>query len=315
MPHALRMAEEPLITILMGTRNGARFLQPQLDSFLAQTHRNWALLVSDDGSEDATVAILRQFRGDHPNRSIRMVSGPQQGAAANYLSLLCAGDIGAGYVALSDQDDVWLPGKLARAIAALQREPDGIAVAYGARTILADEGLRPYGTSPRLRGPTGFRNALVQNIVAGNCAVLNGAAVALLRQAGLQPTVPFHDWWIYLLITGSGGRVVVDPEPVLIYRQHAANALGTSIGLRALSHRAGRVGNRDYAGWVQANLAALDGVGVLLTPDSRATLAKFRRALACTGVRRAWAIWRLGLRRQTAAGTALLLLAAVMGRV
>ncbi len=108
-------AAQPLqaVTIVMATLNGERYLPDQLDSIARQSHRDWRLFVSDDGSTDATRAILSDFARQHP---VTVVSGPALGcAAANFLSALCHPDLPAGPVALADQDDVWLDGKLARA--------------------------------------------------------------------------------------------------------------------------------------------------------------------------------------------------------
>jgi cellulose synthase/poly-beta-1,6-N-acetylglucosamine synthase-like glycosyltransferase len=74
------------ITLLMATRNGAAYLPEQLASLAAQTECNWRLWVSDDGSTDATGLILAEFARHHP---VRVLGGPQQGAAQNFLTLLC----------------------------------------------------------------------------------------------------------------------------------------------------------------------------------------------------------------------------------
>ena len=91
----------PHVAILMCTRNGARFLPAQMDSFLAQTHDNWSLWVSDDGSNDKTLDILREFQAAHPSRIVRLFRGPRQGIGANYLSLICRSDTPKGIIALS----------------------------------------------------------------------------------------------------------------------------------------------------------------------------------------------------------------------
>lgn len=108
----------PHTTILMCTFQGQKYITQQLKSFSAQNHAKVGLWVSDDGSTDGTLEALRGFRSPdgHPPR---ILSGPQQGFAANFLSLLCAEDLPPGYVALSDQDDVWFPEKLSRALALL----------------------------------------------------------------------------------------------------------------------------------------------------------------------------------------------------
>ena len=78
------MAGSAHVAILMGTCNGARFLRAQLDTVAAQSHRGWRLLVSDDGSGDATPAILAAFRDRHGPERVEIRQGPRRGFAANY---------------------------------------------------------------------------------------------------------------------------------------------------------------------------------------------------------------------------------------
>ena len=73
------------VRILLATRNGARYLQAQLDSYLAQDHADWALWVSDDHSSDGSWEMLEAFRAAHPDREIVLRRGPGKGSAANFL--------------------------------------------------------------------------------------------------------------------------------------------------------------------------------------------------------------------------------------
>ena len=253
------------VRILMGTMNGANWLEYQLESFLAQTHRNWTLWISDDGSTDGTREIIERFARHHPDRVERVLEGPKMGSAANYLSLLCHPDLPDGVVALSDQDDVWLPVKLERALGQLAQagsEP----CAWSARYQFTDEELRLLRPSPEWqRGPS-LENALVQNILSGHTLTLNPAALALIRQAGPQP-VPHHDWWIYLVLMACRGRALVDTETLLFYRQHDGNALGGRFVESAHRTRAQMLMDGDLRDWIEANLQALMTADLPLAED------------------------------------------------
>lgn len=302
------------ITILLATWNGAAHLQEQLESYRAQTHEAWDLWVSDDGSSDATLAILEAFRAaESPRREVRIVAGPRRGHAANFLSLLCHPELPAGPVALSDQDDVWLPGKLALALAALKNA--GPVALYGAQSIHTDQALRRIGGSRPPRGRPCFGNALTQNVVSGHSATLSAGALELVRRAGVPEGIPYHDWWLYQLVSGAGGEIVIDTAKVLYYRQHLSNAMGAHQGLSARLVRARQVLGRTYAGWVGANLAALDRVSGLLTPENRALIETLRAERPHPGLSRLLTFRRLGLHRQTRLTTASLYLAAALGRV
>ena len=106
----------PLICILMSTYNGGKFLSEQLESIDNQTHKNWRLVISDDGSSDNTLTIAKQFQDKWGSDRLEIRQGPQQGFCQNFLSMACDNTIRAGLYAFSDQDDIWMPDKLERAV-------------------------------------------------------------------------------------------------------------------------------------------------------------------------------------------------------
>lgn len=303
------------VTIVMATRNGAAHLRAQLDSIAAQSHRNWSLFVSDDNSTDATHEILAGFGARHP---LRLVQGPGRGAAANFLSALCHPDLPPGTVALADQDDVWLKGKLARGLrriaAAERRAGAGAPVLYAAESILADHGLTPLSRSRSGRVRPGFAPALAQNLFAGHSMMLNPAALALVRRAGLPQGVVWHDWWLYQLLAGAGAALVLDPAPAVIWRQHAENTLGGARGAAAGLKRLAMVLSGEWGRTMQAHARALQQNAPLLTAEARATLEGFLTAPA-SGPARVRQFRRLGIRRSSRTGDLLMLAAAALGRL
>lgn len=300
------------VRILMGSCNGAAWLQMQLDSFLAQTHTDWSLWVSDDHSDDETRAILIKFGKDNPGRLAHVLTGPGRGSAANFMSLLCHPDLPAGTVALSDQDDVWNSEKLAQGI--LHLPDNGVPAGYAARYVIADADLSPRKVSRQwLRGPS-FGNALVQNIMSGHTTMLNAPALALVRAAGPQD-IPHHDWWLYQLLSGAGAELYLDDAVVLKYRQHGSNVFGTRSGVRAILARLKMLNNHKYTGWVQANRTALSSVSELLTPQARQVLMAFNEVPMLPAYRRLPVLVSAGIKRQTIKETALIYMAAVFGRI
>lgn len=297
------------VTIALCTRNGAAHLRAQLDSYAAQSHAHWDLWVSDDGSTDATREILQDFATRHgAGRSIRILDGPQSGVAANFLSLLCHPDLPAQPVALSDQDDLWLPEKLSLGLADLAGDTPCL---YGAQSIHVDADLTPIGRSLG-GGVPSFGNALVQNIVSGHSAMLNAPALALVRRAGVPQGIPYHDWWLYQLMTGAGGRVVVRPDAVLLYRQHGDNAMGSHQGMQATLTRVRQVFSTTFGSWVAANVRALHATKVM-SPMAQSTLTALETHSG--GPARLRAFRRHGVSRQGRAGNAALALAVLLGLV
>ena len=91
------------VTILMGTFNGARFLEEQLLSIERQSYQNWHLVVSDDGSTDRTPHILAEFKSKVGAHRVTIRSGSAKGFARNYLGLACDETIPGNFFAFGDQ--------------------------------------------------------------------------------------------------------------------------------------------------------------------------------------------------------------------
>lgn len=305
---------DPHITILMATFNGAQFLPAQLDSLLSQTHTNWSLIVSDDGSSDTTLPILRAFGRAYPDRNLTLITGPRQGGATqNFMSLLMRHDLPRGMVALADQDDVWLPGKLARAAASLQNCPKDRPAIYASESILTDENLVPLRQPKQPAARPNFRNALVQNLFAGHSIALNAAAVDLIKAVGTPQTIAFHDWWLYQLVAGAGGACVLDPAETVLYRQHGRNAFGADYGVSGALKRLGHLVRNDYGAWLGGHWRALQDAAQYLTPEARDLITDLL-AMPAQETRTAQ-FRRLRLHRASAKGTAALHMAAYFGWV
>ena len=298
----------------MATLNGAAHLADQLDSFVAQDHSDWSLLVSDDGSVGATRDILLRTAARMGAARMETVEGPRAGsAAANFLAALgpdAPVPPDGACVALSDQDDVWLPHRLGRALDMLGRAK-GPAL-YASRTWLCDDAGRRQRKSRRHPRGASFGNALVQNILAGNTIVMNPAAARLVRAtvpAALAARdgagIAHHDWWLYALATGTGMEVIHDDLPGLLYRQHATNVMGAHKGLRRGAGRFAMLRDGRYAAWVAGNVEALGTIEDRLTPPARDLRRRMADWLAGRGGRFA-DLRRAGVRRQTELGNMIL---------
>jgi glycosyltransferase involved in cell wall biosynthesis len=211
------------IHVLMSTFNGAPYLEDQVDSILRQTVAA-RLFVRDDGSTDHTPCLLQNLsRAGH----LQWVQGQNLGVADSFLCLLATCSANADYVAFSDQDDVWLPDKLERAVRRLGDVRGQEPALYCSRASVTDAMLRPIGFTPLWPKQPAFGNALVENIAAGCTIVLNRPAIDLLLEPPLVGRAIFHDWWCYLVVSAMG-TVLFDREPSLLYRQHPYNAVGAS---------------------------------------------------------------------------------------
>jgi len=301
------------VAILMATRNGGATIDAQLDSLAQQTHRDWSLIVSDDGSTDNTLERVADFARRHPNHRVVKLRGPGQGSALNFLSLLRAAGA-APYAAFCDQDDVWLPEKLARGLTALGHV-EGPAI-HGGRTVITDQDLLPLRLSRSFRKPPAFGNALMQNIAGGNTMLLNRAALDVLQPASrpVQRLIA-HDWWAYQMVTAVGGRLIWDPQPLLLYRQHGKNQIGANDTCAASLRRACGLFSGRFSGWCDVQTEALLTQRHRMTRDARAQLDAFVTLNDAGVAARMRRFRRGGFYRQTRRGTLALWIALAVGRL
>lgn len=227
------------VDVLLATYNGARFLPEQLTSIQAQTYRDWRLIVRDDGSTDGTPSIIEAFAQRHGDRVRILRDGrPRLGACANFAATLEASD--ADYFMFCDQDDVWLPHKIAQTLAEMRRAEQGaepgapclvhtdLRVVDEALASIADSFVRYQRMDPAHCTP---RDLLSMNQVTGCATMVNRSLLAMALPFPAEVVV--HDWWCAVL-SGSGRRAFID-APTLLYRQHAVNQIGAHS--RSLHHR------------------------------------------------------------------------------
>lgn len=305
----------PRSAILLSTYNGAPYLPALLESLLAQSHKDWVLFWRDDGSKDGTVALMAAWGAAHPDH-FRAIEGPpgNQGVVGSFMALLraaAAEDLPA--IAFADQDDVWLPEKLAWALEALARVPAGQPALYCARQRLVDDGLREIGLSASLAGPAGFPACLTQNIATGNTVVLNTAAIALLA-ASHPPRETWHDWWCYLMISAAGGRILRDERGVILYRQHGGNVVGAPASAPRRALAAIRRGPGAFMSVFQKNVEALTDQAQSFDPSVRRQLDVIARGLEGGPLARLRALALPGFVRNSRAQTALFRLWFLIGR-
>lgn len=301
------------VSILMATYQGERFLKAQLESFRAQDFTCWDLYVSDDGSTDATIEIIKKF--GMTKAEVRVIEGPRQGFQRNFMHLIETVPTASEYYAFSDQDDVWSPTRISRAVAWMKAQPQDVPLVYCSRTRNVDEYGREVGFSPLHQRKPSFKNALVQSIAGGNTMLINRAMIEVLRRVGAEVAVPSHDWWIYIVATGVGGQVMYDPAPTVDYRQHENNQVGANTGLRAKFTRLRMLIDGQFRGWTEAHMKALRECEHLLTAESQKSLRLFQKVRLAPWPLNLVALLKGGFRRQSSAGNIALVLAVMLKKI
>ena len=212
-----------VVTVLLSTYNGEKYLPELLESVYAQTDVEVHLLVRDDGSTDQTIHLLQR---EQEKGRLQWYGGDNLGPARSFLALMDSAPQCEWY-AFCDQDDVWLPHKLSRALRRL-READGAAPAlYYGRPFLVDEKLSPLPpTSRALERMETFASSLVASNATGCTMVFNRRLLEAVNRR--KPDYVFmHDDWVHKLCLMEKGRLFFDENVPLLYRQHGGNLIGT----------------------------------------------------------------------------------------
>lgn len=214
----------------MCTYNGSRYVGIQIDSILGQTAPIDELIVSDDGSTDGTIDIIREKFLNIDSPRLIILQGERLGITRNFERALsaCNGDI----LFLCDQDDVWLQNKVEIFLHFMEEHPDVLLAFSDARLVDAD--AHDLGSSQfemvrlskrlirSLTGSSPLTTLLRRNVVTG-------ATVALRRDL-LVFARPFvngwlHDEWL-AICAAVKGRLGVIEKPLVQYRQHSNNQCG-----------------------------------------------------------------------------------------
>jgi len=228
------------IAVLLSTYNGEKFLGEQLNSLLAQSHKNFILVVRDDDSRDRTVSILESYAGDHPER-IHLLSrdGVNMGASAGFAFLVdyvlknkeLLG-LKSTYMMFCDQDDTWFPEKIEKLLAAmLATEADNDStlpiVVHSDLLVVSEQNTAIAKSLISYQGleieRNSFPNLVISNLVTGCTALINEPLAE--KALPIPEKAIMHDWWLALVAAAFGKLVYLD-IPLVHYRQHGNNAIG-----------------------------------------------------------------------------------------
>jgi len=250
--------ELELVSIVMATFNGEKYLRKQLDSILNQDYRCLEVIVVDDDSTDSTQAILEEY-SQRDQRVSYTCADKNAGATASFEQAL---KLASGeFITFSDQDDVFEIRKISILVEALKANPSrdmaasDLCLIDEAGVVIADS----MWSHQRLRVAEGkpFNQLLYMNFVTG-CAMM-------IRRRLLNIALPFppdcmvHDWWLAVACcsAGGGGLVLVD-QPLTLYRQHGSNSIGSH--LVSLQSSISRVTNLESRiQWYQMNRKRVAG--------------------------------------------------------
>lgn len=233
---SVHAADAPAVDIITPTFNGERYVAAFVASVRAQSHVAWRLWVRDDGSTDSTCDIVRRLADADPRIVLLESGGERLGPAAGFDWLLTRVPADSQYLMCADQDDVWLPAKIAVTLSAMRAAEKAAPgpVLVHTDLVVVDDALRVIdhsfwhfsGVDPE---PVSLRRIMVQNVATGATVMLNRPLRELVGR--LPSGAVYHDWW-YACVAVTFGRIVAVREPTMLYRQHDANVVGAARAAR-----------------------------------------------------------------------------------
>ena len=217
------------VDIVLATYNGEKYLSEQLDSIIAQSHQDWRLLISDDGSTDDTLLLLERYAA-HDERILLVNKTSQGGVVKNFSKAL--EHVTSNYIMFSDQDDFWLPDKVLYTLEMLisnEKSSENMPLLVFTDLIVVDEDLkiikRSFYTDNNINPLNNLdtRYLLWRSTVYGCTVMFNKALYEVAMPFATEVTM--HDQW-FALRASLTGRVLYLDESYIYYRQHANNVVG-----------------------------------------------------------------------------------------
>lgn len=216
----------------MATYNGEKFIAEQIDSILDQTYQNWKLIIHDDGSKDETVALIKQYQKQFPDKIVLIEDGIVfRDAYKNFFHLLKIIDNDFDYLMFSDQDDIWFQSKMQDSLEVVLLEEKyndfNIPVAVFSDAVVVNETLDRLSPSridyvkmnPQIA--TSARWLAVQSMTTGCTLLLNKSA--FLELFPLPSFSIAHDAWVGVVVFRKGKILFLD-ETTMLHRRHKNNA-------------------------------------------------------------------------------------------
>lgn len=292
------------VVILLATHNGEEYIQEMIESILSQDFQRWRLILSDDGSGDNTMEILKSYEAKYPEKIMVYRSGQQFGSAKLHFMHLLRQFQEAKYLMFADQDDRWHTDKISLTLQRMkQLEQDGhIPVMVHTDLCVVDENLQCLNPSfmkySNLDGSRlDLRTLLIQNVVTGCTMMINRALAQKVVGAEVKGAILMHDWWIALVASVCGVSDFLN-EATVDYRQHGDNSVGAkdSHSPRYILKRS--VSGQNYIAihntFLQAGVL-LEAFGKGMRPEDAALVAVYAEAAHVGFLKRRWMYIKYGI--------------------
>jgi len=237
-----------MISILLASYNGEKYITEQIESLLCQTFQNFKLFICDDKSTDDTYSLVLRYAEKYPDR-ILVAQNKENSSSAKYNFMQMMISHKDDYVMLCDQDDVWLPNKIEITLAKMKEMEsrvgaDSALLVHTDLRVVSEDLTMVISPSFKEAMNSNFnrvmlRDQIIQNTLTG-CTVLYNRSLADLIDR-MPRFMVMHDWWLMLIASAFGGIEGIDAQTVL-YRQHGENSIGAK-DVRKISYKINKLVN------------------------------------------------------------------------
>ena len=210
--------KNPTVAVVVATYNGATYLRAQLESIVQQTYKPSQIIIVDDASVDDTLQVANNFAAHHPEVMV-VQNETRLGYIKNFEKGMLLAN--ASYVALSDQDDIWVPHKIEVLMHAIGDQ----MLAYSDSELIDANGDLLHKKMSSIKNQLAYHTPIMYAIGAWAPGHAMLFKKELVDKAAPFPTLVTHDFWLGFVAT-CYSKVVYVNEPLVHYRQHTQNAIG-----------------------------------------------------------------------------------------
>ncbi|MGL6101155.1 MAG: glycosyltransferase family 2 protein [Fusobacteriaceae bacterium] len=199
------------VSVCMATYNGEKYIKEQIESILKQLTKNDEVIISDDGSKDETIKIIKKYQKES-KISIKIYEGPKKGVIKNFENVISKAS--KDLIFLSDQDDIWNDNKVEE-VKKIFNQNENI-------TLVIHEALIIDGSGKIIGKKSKYQNGILKNILKNTYI---GCCMAFKKEIQVIPfpsNIPMHDSWIGIFHEKVGKVYHLDKE-LFKYRVHGQN--------------------------------------------------------------------------------------------
>lgn len=210
--------DETRVSVAMATYNGEKYIETQIDSILDNLKENDELIVSDDGSTDRTIELIKLYQ--KKDDRVKLINGPHKGIKKNFENAItnCKGQ----YIFLSDQDDIWYSNKVETVLKKFKENSNITLVVHDAEIFDSDTGQILYESFFKYRNSgAGVLKNIYKNTYIGCCMAFKNKIKEKIIP--IPNNIEMHDQWIGIINDLKFVKAYFLNEKLIKYRRHNSN--------------------------------------------------------------------------------------------